>query len=93
MSTESPCHQKSPETCIPMCGAALGCKPQQDYEQPLSQQNPRDVMLRTTEYYDALESTTMFLIILRTTYCKVLLGTTQFYSVQEITTQYSTTQR
>ena len=57
MSTESPCHQKSPETCIPMCGAALGCKPQQDYEQPLSQQNPRDVMLRTTEYYDALEST------------------------------------
>ena len=63
--------------------------------------NPRDVMLRTTEYYDALESTTMFphnITHKRTTKYfsvrhsstpyKKLLHNTVLHSARELPTQY-----
>ena len=47
----SPCHSKTRETSIPMHGAALGCKTQEDYGEPMSQ-NYGSVLQRLTTYYN-----------------------------------------
>ena len=47
----SPCHSKTRETSIPMRGAALGCKTQEDYGEPMSQ-NYGSVLQRLTTYYN-----------------------------------------
>ncbi len=50
-TTGSPCHSKTRETSIPMRGATLGCKTQEDYGQPMSQ-NYDSVLQRTSTYYN-----------------------------------------
>ena len=66
-TTEGRCHSKTCETSIPMRGATLGCKTQEDYGEPMSQ-NYDSVLQRTTTYYNSL---------LR--YCSVLQSITPYY--------------
>ena len=80
---------------IPVCGATLGCKTQENYEEPMSQ-NCHSVLQRTITkyynvslwYYSVLQSTTA----VHTSYYKVLRvlhSMTPYYKILCRTTTYT----
>ena len=64
-TTEGPCPSKTLETFIPMRDGTLGCKPQEDYGEPMSQ------------YYNSVPTKNYYVLQCST---PVLLCTTKYYS-------------
>ena len=86
-TTESPRHRKTRGTSIPMRGATLGRKTQEDYGEPMAQRTMTRYykeLLRTTMFFSGATPSYQVLLLYSSVFqstTPVLLRTTKYYSV------------